>query len=229
MTLKIRNKKQIITWAIWGIIVLALVIFLIRIAVFEANYYSKKEGSFRAIIDTVDIAEEPVDETKPTEEEIRSYVVAPDLPRYLSIDSLNIKNAKVIQVGVKSDKKLGTPNNIYDVGWYNGSKKPGENGTMVFDAHSGGPSEHGIFKNLPEVPINDIIKIERGDGATFYYKVVENKAIPLDEADKYMRTAFRSPELGKSSITLITCSGEWSNVRKTYLSRQFVRAVLVES
>ena len=72
----------------------------------------------------------------------------------------------------------------------------------------------------------DIITIERGDGVIYNYSVVENLEISLDEADSYMATAMRSPEKDKESITLITCSGEWSAVRKTYLSRQFVRATL---
>ena len=74
----------------------------------------------------------------------------------------------------------------------------------------------------------DIIQIERGDGVIFKYKVVENKSVALSEADSYMKTAMKSPEAGKQSVTLISCTGEWSNTQKTYLSRQFTRAVLVE-
>ena len=35
-------------------------------------------------------------------------------------------------------------------------------------------------------------------------------------------------EKGKESVTLITCTGEWSDQQQTYLSRQFTRAVLVD-
>ena len=62
----------------------------------------------------------------------------------------------------------------------------------------------------------------------YKYKVVENKAVLLSESDAYMATAARSPEQGKESVTLISCTGEWSQQRGTYLSRQFTRAVLIE-
>jgi LPXTG-site transpeptidase (sortase) family protein len=87
---------------------------------------------------------------------------------------------------------------------------------------------HGVFKNLPDLVAGDIIKIERGDGAIFNYKVVENKTVPLSESDAYMTAAARSPEPGKESVTLITCTGEWSQQQGTYLSRQFTRAILVD-
>ena len=41
-----------------------------------------------------------------------------------------------------------------------------------------------------------------------------------------MTTAFTSPVPGTEALTLISCVGEWSQVQQTYLSRQFVRAVL---
>ena len=52
--------------------------------------------------------------------------------------------------------------------------------------------------------------------------------MPLSEANDYMATAIKTPLSGKESVTLISCSGEWSQAQRTYLSRQFVRAILVE-
>jgi LPXTG-site transpeptidase (sortase) family protein len=114
------------------------------------------------------------------------------------------------------------------VGWYDGSAKPGFNGTVLMDGHNGGPSKYGVFKRLPELRAGDIIKVERGDGVVFSYRVVENVTKSLADSDKYMSVALRSPEKGKQSISLISCTGEWSQQQKTYLSRQFTRAVLIE-
>ena len=99
---------------------------------------------------------------------------------------------------------------------------------MIIDGHNGGPHVHGVFKDLPELSEGDIIVIERGDGLKYSYKVYENKEVLLSDADRYMSTAIKSPIPGKESVTLITCSGEWSQQRGTYLSRQFVRAVIIE-
>ena len=139
-----------------------------------------------------------------------------------------MKNSRILPMGVNTSGELDTPGNIFDVGWYEASGKPGQGGTMIIDGHNGGPQVHGVFKNLPDLVAGDIIKVERGDGAIFNYKVVENKTVPLSESDAYMTAAARSPEPGVESVTLITCTGEWSQQQGTYLSRQFTRAILVD-
>ena len=227
MSLKIKSWRKIFKGIGWGILTILVAIFLVRVATFENSYYSEKEGSERAEAAAVEQEEEELIEVEPTETEVVEYTVAADRPRYLTITKLGISNARILAMGVKASGELGTPNNIFDVGWYEASGKPGQGGTMLIDGHNGGPHVHGVFKNLPSLNNGDIITVERGDGVVYNYSVVENKEIPLDEADAYMSTAMKSPEAGKESVTLITCSGEWSSVRKTYLSRQFVRAVLV--
>lgn len=195
-------------------------------AVFENGYYGEKEGSERAIAEQT--ADSDLDETEPTEAQVAEYTVAPDRPRYLTIEKLGVKKSRILPMGVNTQGELDTPNNIFDVGWYEGSGKPGQGGTMIIDGHNGGPHVYGVFKNLPDLAEGDIIQVERGDGAIFKYKVLENKAVSLAESNKYMGTAARSPEVGKESVTLISCTGEWSQAQGTYLSRQFTRAVLTD-
>ncbi|MDO5451923.1 MAG: class F sortase [Candidatus Saccharibacteria bacterium] len=221
------SKGRIIKWAFWLVLLVVFLVFLIRVAVFEHNYYNEKEGSERAVAEQT--AEEPeLDETVPTEAEVAEYTVAPDRPRYLSIAKLGISKARVLPMGVNTKGELDTPRNIFDVGWYEGSGRPGQGGTMIIDGHNGGPHVSGVFKKTPDLVEGDIIEIERGDGEIFKYSVVENKAVALDDSNKYMGVAARSPESGRESLTLITCTGEWSDQQETYLSRQFTRAVLVE-
>ena len=225
------GRRDIIKWAIWTVIAVVFLAFLIRVVTFEESYYSGKEGSERVVVEAQaeEEEEEELVEVPPTEEEVHEYVVAPDRPRYLTVEKLGIVNARILPMGVNAKSELATPNNIFDVGWYEGSGKPGQGGTLIIDGHNGGPHVHGVFKDLPALAAGDIIKVERGDGVVYKYKVVENKDVPLSESDKYMATAARSPEVGKESVTLISCTGEWSQTQRTYLSRQFTRAVLVES
>lgn len=228
MTLKINtNWKTIVPRAIWALIVAVLAIFFIRVAVWEKQYYDEKEGSVRAVATSTE-EEVEVDETEVTVEERKEYTVAADRPRYLSIEKLGISNARVLSLGLNAKGELMTPAGIYDAGWYNASSKPGQGGTLLIDGHNGGPTKVGIFKYLPSLVEGDIIKIERGDGAVFTYAVVENVTISLDESDAYMSTAMKSPVAGKESISIISCTGDWSSQRKTYLSRQFTRAVITE-
>lgn len=223
MSLDLKNYKQYLPKVIWGIIALLVVAFIFRVAIWEHNYYADKEGSQRAVAESN--APTDVDETEPNS---ASYTVAADRPRYLSIEKLNIENARVIEVGINASGELSTPNNIFDAGWYFASGKPGFGGTMLLDGHNGGPTKDGIFKHLDQLTVGDIIKIERGDGKIFNYSVIENASVDLDEADAWMTRIQQSPESGKESLSIITCTGEWSQARNTYLSRQFLRAVLTE-
>lgn len=227
MSLKINlNLKQALKWGAGIIFGVFLLVFFVKVATFEDSYYREKEGSERA--EAAEVVEEQLEETVPTEEQVAEYAVPASRPRYLSIQKLGVVNSRIIAVGVKANGELGTPNNIFDVGWYESSGEPGQGKTIVIDGHNGGPHVHGVFKDLPNLAEGDIIKIERGDGQIFEYKVVDNKTIPLSEADEYMRMAFKSPVPDKESVTLISCTGEWSAARETYLSRQFARAILVD-
>ena len=226
MSLKIRGWRKIVKWAVLGVLAVLLVVFLVKVAVFENNYYNEKEGSERAIAEQTNDNE--LDETKPTDAEVAEYTVAPDRPRYLTIEKLGVSKSRILPMGVNTEGELNTPTNIFDVGWYEGSGKPGQGGTMVIDGHNGGPHVYGVFKDLPSLVEGDIIQVERGDGEIFKYRVVENVAVDLGESNKYMGTAAKSPEPGKESVTLISCTGEWSQSQQTYLSRQFTRAVLAD-
>ncbi len=228
MSLEIKGWRKIARWIFWSVVCILFLVFFVRVVVFEASYYSGKEGSERAIAVEADAEAEELIETEPTEKEVVEYTVSPDRPRYLTIEKLGIKNARILPMGVNSKGELDTPRNIFDVGWYEGSGKPGQGGTMIIDGHNGGPHVLGVFKNLPDLVEGDLIKVERGDGVLYEYEVVENVAVPLSDSNQYMSTAAKTPISGKESITLISCTGEWSQTQGTYLSRQFTRAVLVE-
>lgn len=215
------------------IIIVIVAAFFGRVALWEKSYIAAMEGSDRdtpaangtsgVIYDGDD-----VDETEPTETEVANYVVAPNMPRYFSIPSLGIINARVAEVGLRADGSVDVPHNAYMIGWYNGSTLPGNKGTALLDAH-GGDLGNGIFRTLPRIQIGADINIEMGDGRLFTYKVVDTATRPLDgenNADSYMPTALASPQPGAASLTLITCTGEWSQVRQTYLDRFFARAIL---
>ncbi len=230
---RIHIKPQYI---VLGVFLLILAAFVARVAIWEHNYILAKEGSERDVITAAPSEEggvyeggQEVDNTKPTETEIIEYHVAADKPRYLTIRSIGIYNARVVEIGLKNNGEVGTPYNIYDVGWYVDSALPGSNGVSLMDAH-GGDLGYGIFRNLPKINIGDQIIIEMGDETTKYvYNVVDMSFQNLGEAaNAYMSTALTSPEAGRPSLTLITCTGDWWEQSQTYSQRLFVRAVLQE-
>ncbi len=226
MSLKIKGWRKILEFSAAVVAIVLALVFFIRVAVWENAYYREKEGSERVPSISSEQKKTTLIETAPSEEDINSHTAVADAPRYLTIDKLGIHNARVVAVGIVPSGELGTPNNIFDVGWFKESGKPGEGGTLLIDGHSGGPSEYGVFRDLNKLEEGDLIKIERGDGQIFEYAVFSNEEKPLEQSDKYMGVAMRSPEPGKEALSLVTCTGEWSDLQKTYLSRQFVRAVL---
>ncbi|MBQ3409747.1 class F sortase [Candidatus Saccharibacteria bacterium] len=228
MSLKISSLKKYRSKIIWGIVIIIFAACLLRVFIWEHNYYASKEGSARAVSPTsIEAPTEDVDKTPITDDEVVAWTVAANHPRYLSIEKLGITNARVLSVGVGSAGQLLTPTSIYDVGWYDKSGLPGRSGAMLMDGHSG-IGAPGVFNRLPELTKGDIITVERGDGAIFKYEVVENNTISLDDADSKMAEMQRTAVSGKEGLNLITCTGDWSYTRQTYLSRQFLRAVRVE-
>ncbi len=217
-----------ISWLIWGIIALLVLGFILRVAFWEHSYLARMEGSEREVTaDQYYDGGEEVDETIP---DTQQYHVAPDKPRFLSIESLGIINARIVEVGQKSNGEIETPKNIYDVGWYNGSGSalPGQTGTAVMDGH-GGNMGNGIFNHLPSIKVGDKIVIEMGDEKTKYtYEVIDLVNKNLSEANSYMAVAFSPPVERKDSLTIITCTGNWIWNKQTYSERLFVRAVLVD-
>ena len=229
MSLEVKKShKKYIPYIIWGVVILIAGVLIARIAIWEKNYYEEKEGSERATagivgdVETTEVSDEVV-----TEEQQKEYTVAANKPRYLTIEKLGVKNARIFEVGVNSKGQMETPNTNYDAGWYNGSSLPGTGGTAILDGHNGGPSSYGIFKKLNTLVSGDIIKIEMGDGRVFEYRVYDNFEVKLSEADKKMSLLTVSPVAKTESISIISCIGEYSLKQKTYLSRQFLRATRV--
>lgn len=227
MSLAVKKSiKRYIPKIIFGIIVLIAAGFMIRVAIWEKNYYEEKEGSERAITVSGDLENSDVSEEPITEKEVKEYTVSADKPRYLYIEKLKIDKARIMEVGLNAKGQMQTPYSIYDAAWYNKSAKPGTGGTAIFDGHSGAGAK-GIFKDLNKLTAGDLIKIEMGDGTVYTYRVYDNFEVKLEEADKKMSMLQVSPVQGTESISIISCTGEYSLKQKTYLSRQFLRATRV--
>lgn len=230
--LKLPTVRKIhfkISHIIGAILVILLIGFIARVAIWEHDYFDRMEGSERDVVTMIEVDEgEEVDEERPTETQIAEYIVAPDKPRYFSIPSLGINNARIVEIGLKSNGEISTPYNIYDVGWYQNSSLPGTNNVTIMDGHGGAPGI-GIFGSLPKISVGAEIYIEMGDGREFKYQVVDTATKALgDEANNYMTEAFTSPQTGTGSLTVITCTGDYWLASRTYSHRFFLRAILVE-
>jgi LPXTG-site transpeptidase (sortase) family protein len=150
-----------------------------------------------------------------------SHKVGAQQPRVLRIQKLGVE-ARVMSLGVDSENRLKAPDNIFDIGWFNGSALPGSNGAVLLDGHVHGPTKPGVFVSLKKLKAGDKMTIERGDGKVFTYRVVKSQSYKKDAVD--MGAAFSSVTPGKPGLNLITCDGSY-DAEGHYDSRLIVFAV----
>lgn len=161
--------------------------------------------------------------TPPTQSEISSYTVAPDLARYIKIPKISVY-ARVTQVGLDSSGAIGTPSNTSDTSWYTGSAKPGQAGATLIDGHVLSMTYHGVFHDLKNLIPGDSIQIIRGDGAILNYSVVTTRYYSDSNVD--MAAALSPITPGKSGLNLITCAGKEIPGTITFSQRVVVFAEL---
>lgn len=169
-----------------------------------------------------DAGDAPTDE-KPSVAAVNGYTVAPSLARYLDIPKLGV-HARVRPLGVKNDNTLKAPTNGYDVGWYDASSRPGENGAMLVDGHSNVLGKNAVFAQLGKLAAGDVLKITRGDGVVLIYTVRSVQTVDDDKVD--MSSLLISADTAKPGLNLITCAGDVIPGSLHLDKRTLVRAVL---
>ena len=204
MGLKIDRRAQRITKII-GLVVLVAVIFcMLKIFIWEQNYYRNKSAEERnpeqSVITELEDADNPSEE-KPSKEDVNNYQVQRETPRYLIIKRLSVK-ARVQESNV-NEHILPVPENIYDVSWYSGSGRPGEGTNILISGISEGATKAGAFSNLDSIEKNDIITLENGGGDKFEYVVREIAIIDKDEAKNRLPIAQKRID-DKETLSLIT-------------------------
>ncbi|MDR1196782.1 MAG: class F sortase [Candidatus Nomurabacteria bacterium] len=210
-------------------IVTVILVLLVAAAVFLALRYINNNDNFHDSEDLVLQGRSDLDTDAPLQSDIENYTVAAEKPRYLSIPTLGINNARVVELGLSgSTNQLDDPTNINDAGWYTGSALPGraadDKMAGLYDGHNTGYNAMGIFYRLNNLQIGDEIIIERGDGEKFTYAVAENQMPLLEDVD--MRKMLQPVKTGTEGLNIITCGGDWDKDRNTYTHRVTIRASL---
>lgn len=158
----------------------------------------------------------PSEDDPPTNVDL--YNVAPDMPKLLTIEKIGV-NARIRRLGVDSNSMPKAPANIFDVGWYDGSAKPGENGTVVLDGHVSGATKRGVFYSLGSLKNGDKVQLERGDGKKFNYTVTGTQVYDNDKVD--MAKVMASSVPGKPALNFMTFTGRF-NVRTNSFEQRVV-------
>ena len=161
-----------------------------------------------------------VDESKPSDNDVRAYSVAPDMPKIITIPKINVKS-RIKQLAMKADGSLDAPKNIYDAGWYTQSSKPGsQGGASLIDGHVSGPTQKGVFYNIKNLKNGDLVIIELGNGSKLDYKVVK---VEVKKSEEVNMSKMLVPEIaGTHGLNLITCTGKFDSKTRTYADRALV-------
>ncbi len=216
----------------WLITSMAMILFIAGMTVIIQGFLTNKAietqsgGSTVSARSTGSSSEGTQDkpsETAPAASSIAQYAVAPDSPRLLIVPKLGIKS-RVKALDVDNNNNLQAPTNIYDVGWYSSSAKPGESvGATLLDGHVSGPTNKGVFYGLKTLEAGDQMSIERGDGKIINYRVASKEAFPKDQVN--MAKALVSVNSAKPGLNLITCTGKYVPSEKTFDQRLVIYAV----
>jgi LPXTG-site transpeptidase (sortase) family protein len=123
----------------------------------------------------------------------------------------------VESVGVIANGEMALPRGSNNVAWFNLGPRPGEIGSAVIDGHYGvwQNGESAVFNDLTKLEIGDEILIEDGNGSTTVFIVRGFKSLD----DKEDATSIFNSSDGKAHLNLITCSGDFDKISKSYPSR----------
>ncbi|MGC9599377.1 MAG: class F sortase [Minisyncoccia bacterium] len=143
-------------------------------------------------------------------------------PVRLIIPKLNI-DAGFQYTGLKSDGTMEVPSNIYDVGWFTGSARPGERGVAIITGHiaqirKGVVTKLGVFNDLNELSAGDKLYVlnDKGESATFTVRESRSYDPSADAIDVFTSTD------GGAHLNLITCEGSWNQAQLSYTQRLVV-------
>lgn len=160
-------------------------------------------------------------EDEPDMSTMSKYTVAPDMPRYLSIKNIGVWT-RVVRVGVDKNNEIGTPRNVYNVGWYEGSSKPGQPGVAFIDGHVLGPTKGGVFASLKTIKQGAQVYITMGNNTNYVYKVTSTEILETSKVD--MSKVLTPKDSTKQYLVLMTCNGTYVKQTETFDKRFIVYA-----
>jgi len=140
------------------------------------------------------------------------------LPVRLRIPRIRV-NAVIRSVGLLPNGSMGVPKLPSETAWYMLGPKPGETGSAVIAGHvNWWYGAIGVFQNIKNLKKGDVITVQDDKGATTTFVVRETRAYGQNDNAS---DVFRSYD-GRSHLNLVTCSGVWNTVSKTYSKRLVV-------
>lgn len=145
-------------------------------------------------------------------------------PARIFIPSINV-DAPIFSTGISAAGVVAIPENVNEVGWYNGSSKPGDlHGSAVIVGHRDGAfGVDGAFYNLAKLGPGDPIRIVDEEGLATNYEVAAREVVAKKEFAKVAPEYFS--KTGSPRLTLITCGGAYIKDKGGYQANVIVTAL----
>lgn len=203
------KKKKFLLATLLVLILLLPVLFIL----YQRNQQEIPEDKETIHATPYDIVTHSTD--KPSEKEVKEYIVPPDMPREINLKSID-KRGFIQPVGIDQNGDIAVPSNVLMAGWYVNSVKPGNEGLSIITGHRDGVMKKGIFRYLGELKSGDVFEIEYGDGSIKSFKVVEKRIESIEDTYNLM---YEKKDNIEKQLNLITCSGDYDKEAETYNKR----------
>lgn len=143
-------------------------------------------------------------------------------PTRLHIPSLGVRS-DLVDLILNAAGTLEPPASPAVPGWFTGAAIPGEPGPAVLAGHVDSRTGPGVFFALKDLRVGAEVVVERSDGRTARYRVVE--VLVVAKAD--FPTARVYGPTPVPELRLITCGGDFDRRTGRYLGNVVVSAVLI--
>lgn len=144
-----------------------------------------------------------------------------DQPTMLFIDRMSL-TTQITPVG-GNDKTLETPSELGNIGWFEGSDKPGSGHAIVLTGRVSGGGMPGALQRINMLGVGDNIQVRTKDGQTYNYKVYKTKNYDIDNL--IMKEITNSVIPSREGLNIVTFTDKYDVRVQRFEQRLVVFAV----
>lgn len=148
----------------------------------------------------------------------RTYDVVA-LPVRLRIPAAGV-DTPLEKLGRMADGTIALPTRPELAGWFAGGPRPGQPGPAVIIGHVDWNHSAAVFFRLVELGPGDAVYVDRADGSTQRFRVVQRQQVPKID---FPTDQVYAPDLAPS-LRLITCGGSFDHRAHSYRDNVIVYA-----
>ncbi|WP_347860815.1 class F sortase [Salimicrobium sp. PL1-032A] len=126
-------------------------------------------------------------------------------PSTLSIPAIDVE-AEVEKVGVDDQGRMGVPNGMETVAWFEPGTKPGAAGNSVIAGHVDDTVNPAVFYDLDKLEKGDEVTVTDADGKSLTFEVTGKEVFNRNNSP--VKDIFGYSH--RSALNLITCNGEFN-------------------